>query len=62
MTKARLAYVAYDARRAVTRQRNLSVNPERRIGRSERLKMQRTQSSGPLSGGTCLEVNPTPSQ
>jgi hypothetical protein len=28
MTKTRLAYAVYDVRRAVTRQRSLSVNPE----------------------------------
>jgi hypothetical protein len=62
MTKSRLAYAVYDARRAVTRQHRMSANPERRLGRSERLEMQRTRPSGPLLGGTCSEANPTPSQ
>ena len=62
MTKTRLAYAVYDARRAVSRQRRLSANPERMLGRSARLEMQRTRPSSPRSGGTCLEANPTPSQ
>jgi hypothetical protein len=62
MTKPRLAYAVYDARRAVNRQRKMSANPEQMLGRSERLKMHRTRPSGPLFRGTCLEVNPTPSQ
>jgi hypothetical protein len=39
MTKPRLAYAVYDARRAVTRQQSLPVNPERMLGRSEHLEM-----------------------
>jgi hypothetical protein len=62
MTKSRLAYAAYDARRAVNRQHRMSANPERKIGRSERLELRKTQSSGPSLRGTCSEANPTPSQ
>jgi hypothetical protein len=62
MTKPGLAYAVYDARRAVTRQQSLPMNPEQMLGRSERLEMGKTQPSGPTSWGTCSEANPTPSQ
>jgi hypothetical protein len=62
MTKPRLAYAIYDARKAVTRQQRLSVNPERMLGRSKRLEVQRTRPSSPTLWGTCSEANPTPSQ
>jgi hypothetical protein len=62
MTKPRLAYAAYDARRAVTQQRRLLANPEQTLGRSERLEMQKARPSSPTLWGTCSEANPTPSQ
>ena len=62
MTKPRLAYTVQNARRAVNQQRRLLANPERNIGRSERLDVRKTQPSIPQSGGTCSETNPTPSQ
>jgi hypothetical protein len=50
MTNSWLAYAAYDARRAVTRQLLLSANPYEILGRSERLGMRRTRLSGPCLG------------
>jgi hypothetical protein len=60
MTKARLIYAAYDVRRAVTRQRNLSANPERRIGRSERLKNAKDPALRPSVRGNVFGSQPDP--
>ncbi len=61
MINAGLAYAAYDARRAVTRQQRLPENPERMVGRSWRLELRRPSPRAPCQGnvfGSQPDPNP----
>jgi hypothetical protein len=60
MTKTRLAYAVYLARKAVSWERNLPVNPQQMIGRFKRLLARRTQPSSARLERTCSEANPPP--
>lgn len=60
MTKSRLAYAVYQARRLVHWGAIVPSQTDPRIGRFERLSEQRTRVSSAPSERTCSEATPPP--